>query len=112
MPNCPVCGKAIPQGTTYCSKECVELAKEKQDTQLIGRQRHQDLTLDVKWILGSGASARERNIETIISLLKQGISPEEILDSEILLCFKDSTILEYIRVASRILAKRNQQKGS
>jgi hypothetical protein len=51
-------------------------------------------------ILGSGASARATNIQTIMQLLKNGHSENEIFDY-LELYFKHNTILEYIRVARK-----------
>jgi len=49
-------------------------------------------------ILGAGAMARSRNIETVRQLLDKGVSPQQILES-LEFYFKPATIQDYIRVA-------------
>jgi hypothetical protein len=55
---------------------------------------------DSDLILGSGATARSRNIHTIKRFLEKGHSENEILDS-LEIYFKPATILEYIRIARK-----------
>jgi hypothetical protein len=118
MPNCKNCGLSIQKGLDFCSEACIGNYKAKTETSHPTIEEYKSLNPkrtphaipisigNVEGIiLGSGSLARSRNIDTIRQLLDQGLSPEQILSSDLELYLKPVTIQDYIRIALKYAKK-------
>jgi len=98
MGKCLNCGKRIPEGLDFCSKECEEKYRENRKKIFL-----------TQFDKGSGSYRREQNIRKIAKMLRNGISEDDIR-FRLSLSFKASTVDDYLRWAKELL-RRGEVEG-
>lgn len=95
--NCKACGKPIAENLDFCSEECMKAY----------RQKLKDAVFITQFDKGSGSDRRSRNIDKIISLLREGVD-EATIKTMLRRYFKPSTADDYLETAKLTMKLEGQ----
>lgn len=87
-------------------KACPESAK------ILRKQKKKQKTEPIflsQFAKGDGSARREHNIQTVVQMLKDGITEKQV-QLKLALLFKVSTVNEYINIAKEIITSKGKKE--